>query len=145
MVKIEFVHKLKSIIDDKGNCYTKTTEKKCEGFIPNNVHDVKWGQVDVEKLRIRVVIDLYPGKYNEEDLKEHLGLSLKNKRKRITGFYLEKTDEFDPPFHDVAIITLYNDYFEQDDYDFSKLLRFMSKTADEAYFKTEYPERLRKG
>lgn len=50
MVKIEFVHKLKSIIDDKGSCYTKTTEKKGEGFIPYNVHDMKWGRLMLKTL-----------------------------------------------------------------------------------------------
>ncbi len=49
MERTEFVRKLKSVIDDKGDCYTKTTEKKGEGFVLYNLHDVKWGQVDVEK------------------------------------------------------------------------------------------------
>ncbi|MEH7253829.1 hypothetical protein V7111_17030 [Neobacillus niacini] len=105
---------------------------------------MKWGQVDVEKSRIRVVIDLYPGKYSGRELEQQLGLSLKEKRKRITGFYFAKTDKIDPPFHDTVMISLYNDYFENDDYDYSKLLIFMSNVADEAYFKTDYPEKFRK-
>jgi hypothetical protein len=52
---------------------------------------VKWGQVDGEKSRIRVVIDLYPGKYSEGDSEQQLGLYLKEKRKRITGFYFART------------------------------------------------------
>jgi hypothetical protein len=144
MERTEFVRKLKIIFNDKGSCYTKSTEKKGEGFVPYNVHDVKWGQVDVEKSRIRVVIDLYPGKYSEEDIEQQLGLSLKEKHKRITGFHFAKTDEINPPFHDAVMISLYNDYFENDDYDYSNLLNFMSNTADEAYFKTDYPERMQK-
>ena len=68
MDKIDYVRKLKSIIEEKGGCYTKTTEKKGEGFVPYNIHDVKWGSY-VEPSRIRVVIDLYPYKYREEDFR----------------------------------------------------------------------------
>lgn len=144
MDRIEFVRKLKYFIDQNESCFIKTTKKKGEGFVPYNLHDVKWGQVDVGNSRIRVVIDLYPGKYSEEDLEQQLGLSLKEKLKRITGFYFAKTDEIDPPFHDAVVISLYNDYFENDGYDFSKLLKFISKTSEEAHFKTDYPEKPRK-
>ncbi|MEH7249501.1 hypothetical protein V7114_22295 [Neobacillus niacini] len=37
MERTEFVRKLKIIINDKRSCYTKSTEKKGEGFVPYNV------------------------------------------------------------------------------------------------------------
>ncbi len=77
--------------------------------MPYNLHDVKWGQVDVGNSRIRVVIDLYPDKYTEGDLEQQLDLSIEEKFKRITDFYFAKTDEIDPPFHDAVVISLYND------------------------------------
>lgn len=144
MERIEFVRKLKRKIEDSGSCYTKTTEKKGEGFVPFNVHEVKFGQVDVEESRIRIVVDLYPGKYSEADLQQQLGLVLKEKRKRITGFYFEKTDETYPPFHDVVVLSLYNDYFKNQNNDTSKLLNFVCKASDEASFKTDYPEKFTK-
>ncbi len=98
----------------------------------------------MRNTRIRVVIDLYPGRYSEEELEQQLGIFTKEKRKRITGFYFEKIDEINPPFHDLVVISLYNDYFENDDYDSSKLLKFISKTTEESNFKTDYPEKLRR-
>lgn len=144
MDKIDYVRKLKSIIEEKGTCYIKTTEKKGEGFVPYNIHDIKWGQVDVEPSKIRVVIDLYPYKYSVEDLKDFLGIALKEMRKRITGFYFEKTEETEPPFHDVLTISLYNDFFQSNKYIQTKLLEFIDRAAIEATFKTDYPHKFRK-
>lgn len=143
MDRITFVRKLKRVIEEHGNCYTQTTFKKGEGFVPYNVFNVKWGQVDVEEKRIRVVIDLYPGQYDEKGLSDLLALSTKAKRKRNTGFYFEKTEEREAPFHDVVFISLYDDFFESKTYQPSKLLSFMVKATSEASFKTDYPEKLR--
>ena len=140
---ITFVRELKRTIEEHGNCYTQTTLKKGEGFVPYNAFNVKWGQVDVEVNRIRVVIDVYPGQYDEKGLSGLLALNTKAKRKRNTGFYFEKTEETEPPFHDVVVISLYDDFFESKTYQPTKLLDFMLKATSEASFKTDYPEKLR--
>ncbi|MCM3724608.1 hypothetical protein M3226_02685 [Neobacillus cucumis] len=144
MERIEFVQTLKGEIHGSPGCYTKTTEKKGEGFSPYNLHNIKWGQVDVEESRMRIVLDLFPGRYSVENLEEYLGLKLKEKRKRITGFHFDQTEQIKPPNHDAVVISLYPDFFQSGNYSITKILDFVKKAVKESSFKTNYPSKTRK-
>lgn len=100
---------IRSAIQSVAGCYITTTDKKKLGFVPKNKWDIKWGQVDVNETKIRIVIDTIPGKYTEEEIRENIELPLRLKGSRTTGFLIKKTNN-SAPSHDAIEISIYKNY-----------------------------------
>ncbi|MDQ0257844.1 hypothetical protein J2S74_005307 [Evansella vedderi] len=104
----ELASRLKEEIESVSGCYTKTTPKKGSGFTPYNVLDIKWGQVDVTDSRVRVVLDLYPGRYELEELVKRLQIPEKRKGARQTGMFIKPTEKAVPSYDALEISLILN-------------------------------------
>ncbi|OZM56891.1 hypothetical protein CIB95_08970 [Lottiidibacillus patelloidae] len=130
---------IKKIYDNVEGCKTKTTEKKGDGFTPRNRHGIKCGQVDVDtnKDKIRIVLDLYPGRYALEEVSDILEIPERKKRASHTGLLIKRTTK-PAPSHDMLEISLHSDYiFTLKENKLNTLLQFIQRSAEESGFKTE--------
>ncbi|WP_226619886.1 hypothetical protein [Cytobacillus firmus] len=125
---------IKSIIESIEGCYTTTTEKKGLGFVPKNKWNIKWGQIDVNDQKIRIVLDTMPGKYTRELIENILDIPEKHKGSKKTGYFIKKTDK-SIPFYDAIEISIYHDY--QKNIPTKELLEFIKTCARESSFKTK--------
>jgi hypothetical protein len=132
---------IKRAILEMEGCSTDTTPKKGDGFVPYNRFGLKWGQVDVDEKSIRIVLDLFPGRYSLEELSSQLYIPLKAKGRRGKGMYMKTTDKTAPHF-DALVILLTQDYCDSfGKQEFPALLGFIKKAAEESHFKSKATSR----
>jgi hypothetical protein len=128
---------INSAINEVEGCYTTTTLKKQCGFIPKNRWNLKWGQVDVDAGKIRIVLDTFPGKYKEDIVKNIIHLPIKQKGSRVTGFLIKRNIK-QPPQHDVIEISIYEKDMEtSQDKVLKGLLDLVNECAKDSSFKTK--------
>jgi hypothetical protein len=105
------------------------------GFTVFNSHDIKWAQIDLNRNKVRIVLDFPENNYNEDQISEMIDIPVISSGNKDAWLFVKTAKQYNADY-DAVEITIKSGFLERYlESSVTKLLNFIDGVTDLSHFK----------